>query len=88
MVSAPPPLKRGDLKILDRFIKGAVAPEFLKRGDLAERGDWDYKGGTRTFSPINNVYKILFLVEATLCENHDNSNNSSNSNYKTSGHVH
>ena len=81
-------MKRGDLKILDRFIKGAVAPEFLKRGDLAERGDWDYKGGTRTFSPINNVYKILFLVEATLCENHDNSNNSSNSNYKASGHVH
>ena len=43
MVSAPP-LKRGDLKILDRFIKGAVAPEFLTSklevdppGDLKRR---------------------------------------------------
>jgi len=40
--------------------RGAVAPGLVKKGGLG------VKEGTGTFSPINIVYKVLFLAEATV----------------------
>ena len=32
------------------MVSAPVATELLKRGDLVERGDWDYKGGPNHFN--------------------------------------